>query len=322
MEALEYHYPPELFDLLVDTVPLLFRSKPGVITFFRGAGVHLRHLEDLQTKVRSEPGSVSKYQIARTVLTSLNEEGERGLRQRREVIKRVIEFEAFDTCWPEDRYKAEALVGRIRQVVDAKDSFMRMKAERDSERVARIAAYQVTLDDERRKTKDISNVYRELCALFSVADPHERGVALEGVLHRAFAVYGIAVREVFTVNTDEGVGIGEQVDGAIELDGQLYLVEAKWHAKPLGVDKVSRHVMRVLSRGGGARGLLVSYSRYTDPAIDQCRQALAMGATLVLADVEELVRLLERQGDLVGWLRDKVQAAVLDKKPYQRIIVT
>lgn len=33
-----YHYPPELFSLLVDTIPLLFRSKKDVLLFFKGCG--------------------------------------------------------------------------------------------------------------------------------------------------------------------------------------------------------------------------------------------------------------------------------------------
>lgn len=33
-----YHYPPELLSLLVDTIPLLCRSKNDVVVFFRGAG--------------------------------------------------------------------------------------------------------------------------------------------------------------------------------------------------------------------------------------------------------------------------------------------
>lgn len=34
-----YHYPPEVINLLVDTVPLLCGSKNDVLVFFRGAGV-------------------------------------------------------------------------------------------------------------------------------------------------------------------------------------------------------------------------------------------------------------------------------------------
>ena len=36
---ISYHYPPELLELLCDAVPVLFRSKQGVIDFFAGAGV-------------------------------------------------------------------------------------------------------------------------------------------------------------------------------------------------------------------------------------------------------------------------------------------
>lgn len=34
-----FHYPPELFNLLVDAIPALNKSKNDVVIFFRGAGV-------------------------------------------------------------------------------------------------------------------------------------------------------------------------------------------------------------------------------------------------------------------------------------------
>ena len=34
-----HHYPPEILNLLVDTIPLLCRSKNDVLVFFKGAGV-------------------------------------------------------------------------------------------------------------------------------------------------------------------------------------------------------------------------------------------------------------------------------------------
>lgn len=33
--AEEYHYPPELFELLEQTIPLLVRGKQDVLTFFK-----------------------------------------------------------------------------------------------------------------------------------------------------------------------------------------------------------------------------------------------------------------------------------------------
>jgi len=36
---LAFHYPPDVFDAVVDAVPLLTRGKHDVVMFFRGCGV-------------------------------------------------------------------------------------------------------------------------------------------------------------------------------------------------------------------------------------------------------------------------------------------
>src|SRR5215469_9460680 len=137
-----YHFPPELMDLLIDTIPLLFRSKLDVLTFFRGCGVPDRMTADLRLRVGVDRASISKYEITRTILTRINEGGDRTLAPRREVIKRVTEFEDFSTCWPEDRLKAQGLVAGVRRVVNVKDSFTRLSQERDSEREERLRKLQ------------------------------------------------------------------------------------------------------------------------------------------------------------------------------------
>jgi restriction system protein len=68
------------------------------MTFFRGAGVAEHLTIDLQRRVTADRASVSKYEITRAVLTRINEGGDRPLAQRREVVKRVTEFEDFSAC--------------------------------------------------------------------------------------------------------------------------------------------------------------------------------------------------------------------------------
>ncbi len=80
-----FHYPPELFNLLVDVVPLLNRSKQDVLVFFRGAGVPDNITSDIAVHLRAAPKDVNKYQMVRTVLERLNAKGEHALRERREV---------------------------------------------------------------------------------------------------------------------------------------------------------------------------------------------------------------------------------------------
>ena len=59
-----FHYPPELFNLLVDAVPVLNRSKADVLMFFRGAGVADDMLSDLVERLKTQPDDIKKYEIA------------------------------------------------------------------------------------------------------------------------------------------------------------------------------------------------------------------------------------------------------------------
>jgi len=93
-----FQYPPELFELLVQTIPLLCRSKKGVLLFFQGAGVNLSVLNELFEREKVDRNSINKYEIAQTILTDINTCGEAALRERREILKRVTEFEDFSTC--------------------------------------------------------------------------------------------------------------------------------------------------------------------------------------------------------------------------------
>lgn len=127
-----YHYPPELLNLLIDAIPALFRSKRDVLSFFRGAGVPSALFADWNLKVQQNRDAVKKHEIAHSVLCRLNERQDNdSLRHRREVLRRIVGIEDFSTCWSEDQQKAELFVSRIRQVVNVKDSFTRMRQERD-----------------------------------------------------------------------------------------------------------------------------------------------------------------------------------------------
>lgn len=80
-----YHYPPELFELLVEAIPRLFKGKQGVIDFLRGAGVSEITIRDLQLRVDYDRDNISKAEIVRTVLQRLNAKGELTLGERREI---------------------------------------------------------------------------------------------------------------------------------------------------------------------------------------------------------------------------------------------
>jgi restriction system protein len=311
-----YQYPPELMDLLIDAIPLLCRSKTDVLMFFRGCGVPHALTADLRVRVENDRASINKYEITRTVLARINELNDSGLGYRREVIRRVTEFEDFTSCWESDRLKAQGLVARVREVVNVKDSFTRMRQERDSERQERMRRQQERIRAKQRRREERSSLRARLASLGSMTHPQQRGRAFEAVFNDLFALDGLSVRDAFTINDEEG-RVSEQIDGLIDLKGQPYLAEVKWYSKPLGVDNVSRHLVRVYSRGG-VHGLIVSASGFTQPAIDECQRALTQ-RVIVLAEVQELLLLLEEpDASLAAWLREKAHAATVDRRPLFR----
>ena len=109
----------------------------------------------------------------------------------------------------------------------------------------------------------------------------------------------------------------EQIDGVIELDGNLYLVEVKWSANRIGPGEVAQHMVRVNHRAG-MRGLLISASGFTEAAVVLCRDEL-MRCTFILAELRELVLWLERASSLADALREKVRVALIDRQPLHTV---
>lgn len=130
-----------------------------------------------------------------------------------------------------------------------------------------------------------------------------------------FALDGLLVREAFALTSDEGAGIVEQIDGVVELDNNLYLVEAKFYSANLGVGDVAQHMVRV-SRRSGIRGLFVVHPGFSAAAIESVKDELHR-SVFVLATIEELVRVFESDAPLTDWLRNKARHAAIDRDPHR-----
>ena len=313
-----YHYPPELLQLLVDTIPRLCKSKRDVFLFFRGAGVKRSTTADLEARLTEDRDSINKFDISRTVLSRINEAGDIALRERREVVKRVCEFEDFSTCWSNDRLEAQGLVAQVQRVVNVKDSFTRMRQERDLEARKHRDAQRKKDEELRQQRKILENIRQDFYQLFGMENPQERGRLLETVLNRLFDASGILIRESFRRTSEKGQGTVEQVDGVIEMDGHIYLVEMKWLKDPVGRGDVSEHLVRVFNRSA-SRGIFISYSGYTGPAIETCKESLSK-MVVVLCTLEEFVFMLERENSLEAFLKAKVHGSIVEKQPFTKIL--
>ncbi len=315
-----FHYPPELFELLIQTIPLLCKGKKDVILFFRGAGVTDSLYVDLANKIEVDKNSISKYEITRTLLTRLNEHTDLYLSQRRELLKRISEFETFTNCWPKDQFSAKGYVAEVRKVIQTKDAFTRMEQEREKELAKHRAAQLKKANEIKIYREKLDNIKNQFYSLFQIKNAQERGKKLETVLNSLFEVNGILIRDAFTLTGDTNEGIIEQIDGVVEIDNQIYLVEMKWLNKPVSNQDVHQHLGRVFSRPR-PNGIFISASGFTDSAIIAAKEGIIRNAIFILMDFEEFINILENELNIVLYVRDKILKALIEKDPYHKPIM-
>jgi CheY-like chemotaxis protein len=89
-----------------------------------------------------------------------------------------------------------------------------------------------------------------------------RGLAFERLLSDLFRQQGILMSEPFRI-------VGEQIDGAFEYKGWVYLIEAKWQAIKQSTDALYSFQGKADRRIEGTRGLFISMSGYYDTAAER-----------------------------------------------------
>jgi restriction system protein len=124
------------------------------------------------------------------------------------------------------------------------------------------------------------------------------------------------VREPFEIR-DNGTP-EEQIDGVILADGSLYLVEVKWWSAPIDIAPMSHHLFRLFRRPD-ARGLFISASGYTKPAVDACKDVLSQ-RLMILSELDEILFLLEGNRAMEDWIREKAAIAVAEREPFRRLL--
>lgn len=91
-------------------------------------------------------------------------------------------------------------------------------------------------------------------------EPHNRGFEFEKFLNDLFETHHLAPRSSFRLT-------GEQIDGSFELNGDVYLVEAKWHSKQTPQVDLLAFRGKVESKSSWSRGLFVSNSGFSDDGL-------------------------------------------------------
>ena len=95
-------------------------------------------------------------------------------------------------------------------------------------------------------------------------------------------------------------------------------MEMKWLKEPVGVGDVSHHLVRIFNRSA-SRGIFISYTGYTNPAIETCKESLSK-IIVSLCTVEEFAIIMEKETSLVKFLKAKIHSSMIDKQPFTEVL--
>jgi restriction system protein len=309
--AAPHHWPPELSKLVSEAVGRLNRSKRDVLAFFAACGVPDDFLQPWRLRLNADLSKVYKSPMADEIVARINEKPDASdyIRMRREIIRRIVETRSFDQCWPDDRAIARGLVASVREFVQERDFLTktveateRLHEARRRERAEEIGGVQA-------RAAKWEELRRRFYALFALeGQGQRRGYEFQKWLNDLFAFEGISIREAFTVGT------AEQIDGAIALDGHVYLVEARWWSEALGHKDVSDLYVKVSGRPIKTRGLFISGSGFTDECIKVCTQTRM--SEVVLMTAEDIVHAFEKSVPVSTIIRKKVECAATEGRIY------
>ncbi|MCR9280329.1 MAG: restriction endonuclease [Rhodobacteraceae bacterium] len=137
--------------------------------------------------------------------------------------------------------------------------------------------------------------------------PQQRGYAFERFLKRWFDTWGMDAHASFRT-------VGEQIDGSFQHDSSTYLVEAKWHTRPIDAAMLHGFQGKLLERPDWTRGLYVSYGGFSGESFDAFTSR-----RLIMMDGTDIFHALNRRLDLGEVIRKKVRHHSERRRPFARV---
>jgi len=135
----------------------------------------------------------------------------------------------------------------------------------------------------------------------SQLSPQDRGYAFESFLHDLFEVYNFSPKPAFRIK-------GEQIDGSIELDHEIYLLEAKWQSEAIIQADILVLDGRVQGHSTIGRGIFVTAGCFSKNAITAYQRSRP--SSIFGIDGQDLYFVLENNLPLGEVLRFKIRRLV------------
>lgn len=145
-------------------------------------------------------------------------------------------------------------------------------------------------------TKDLEVLKNQFDAITVMPNRQAAGYEFEKLLNRMFTVFGLGPRSAFRV-------VGEQIDGSILLDNEVYLIEAKWVTHQVAANELFHFRGKIEGKSSFTRGIFISIHGFTPDGMT----ALSQGKQPVffLKDGFDIRSVLEGTLRLDDMLREK-----------------
>lgn len=109
--------------------------------------------------------------------------------------------------------------------------------------------------------KKLLNNLREDFLKISKLKSQKRGFKFEKFLNNLFITFNLKSKKSFRIT-------GEQIDGSFQLNGDTYLIEAKWHKNKIGQNDLLVFKGKVDSKAKWSRGFFISISGFSDDGLE------------------------------------------------------
>jgi len=148
------------------------------------------------------------------------------------------------------------------------------------------------------KSYDYKVLSKELLTITNIDNAQTRGYAFEKYLVKLFSEFDLTPRSSFKIK-------GEQIDGSLLFNNELYIIEAKWQSKEIDVDEFRIFSDKIELKSGFTRGIFISFSNFKPNVFVRYNNNKSR---FFIITVQELFVMFEREIDFNNVLMFKLRA--------------
>jgi len=286
----QHKISPNAIILLKDTLSSVFWYKKSLVDYLKlsvSNGETIISKIDWQSKYKRETVSIF---IDYLVKINANEDliyiiGDLSKKTDFNELKKADDYDKLI-------FKAQNNIKSLKEIYRAHASIV---SEQEKREVAK-EKYQEKIKSRQYFEKKLDELKQKFYNSFSL-EPIPRGYELENILKQINNLFDLDARGSYRIT-------GEQIDGAFSLNGTEYILEAKWHSRPIDHTHIINFIEKINTKLDNTLGLFISHSAFTDTAIKKANQK-----NLILMDGEDLLYVLENKIDYIDLLKNKKRHA-------------